>query len=117
MTTTKIEKAGISFAISRQGGPIVIEVRPHHDTISALRVAAWLRTTERDRRRAGQKNSGRAERKRNRRGRHSGIGSEERSRVGLSRLEDSSGEFQGGFALSPCFAVLDDGALLSRREH
>jgi len=37
MTTNKIEKAGIGFGISRQGGPIVIEVRPHHDTISTLR--------------------------------------------------------------------------------
>ncbi|MGA7078599.1 MAG: hypothetical protein WBQ43_18305 [Terriglobales bacterium] len=37
MTTNKIEKAGISFGIKRQNGPIVIEVRPHHDTISALR--------------------------------------------------------------------------------
>jgi hypothetical protein len=32
-----IEKAGISFGISRPGGPIVIELRLHHDTISALR--------------------------------------------------------------------------------
>jgi hypothetical protein len=37
MATNKIEKAGIGFGISRQVGPIVIEVRPHHDTISALR--------------------------------------------------------------------------------
>ena len=37
MTTTKIEKAGVCFGIGRQGGSIVIEVRPHHDTISALR--------------------------------------------------------------------------------
>ncbi|MGA7646536.1 MAG: hypothetical protein WBW01_08495 [Terriglobales bacterium] len=37
MTTNKIEKAGISFGIKRQSGPIVIEFRPHHDTISALR--------------------------------------------------------------------------------
>lgn len=37
MPTTKIEKSGISFAINRQAGPIVIEVRPHHDTISAFR--------------------------------------------------------------------------------
>ena len=37
MATTKIEKAGVCFGIGRQGGPIVIEVRPHHDTISALR--------------------------------------------------------------------------------
>jgi len=37
MATTKIEKAGVSFGIGRQGGSIVIEVRPHHDTVSALR--------------------------------------------------------------------------------
>jgi hypothetical protein len=37
MATAKIERAGISFGIGRHGGSIVIEVRPHHDTISALR--------------------------------------------------------------------------------
>jgi len=37
MATTKIEKAGVSFGIGRHGGSIVIEVRAHHDTISALR--------------------------------------------------------------------------------
>ncbi|MGB8011618.1 MAG: hypothetical protein WCF68_08390 [Terriglobales bacterium] len=37
MATNKIEKAGVGFGIGRQNGPIVIEVRPHHDTISALR--------------------------------------------------------------------------------
>ena len=37
MATTKGEKAGVGFGISQQGGPIVIEVRPHHDTISALK--------------------------------------------------------------------------------
>ena len=37
MATTKIERAGVCFGIGRQGGPIIIEVRPHHDTISALR--------------------------------------------------------------------------------
>ncbi len=37
MATAKIEKAGVGFGIGRQGGSIVIEVRPHHDTISALR--------------------------------------------------------------------------------
>ena len=37
MATTKIEKAGVGFGIGRQGGSIVVEVRPHHDTISALR--------------------------------------------------------------------------------
>jgi hypothetical protein len=35
--TGKIEKAGISFGISRQPGPIVVEVRPHHDTITAFK--------------------------------------------------------------------------------
>ncbi len=37
MATAKIEKAGISFAIKRQAGPIVIELRPHHDTIAAFK--------------------------------------------------------------------------------
>jgi len=37
MATAKIERAGISFDIGRHGGSIVIEVRSHHDTISALR--------------------------------------------------------------------------------
>jgi hypothetical protein len=37
MATTKIERAGIGFGIGRQAGSIIIEVRPHHDTISALR--------------------------------------------------------------------------------
>jgi hypothetical protein len=37
MPTTKIERAGVGFAIGRQGGSIVIEIRPHHDTIAALR--------------------------------------------------------------------------------
>ncbi|HLM80225.1 MAG TPA: hypothetical protein VK302_06290 [Terriglobales bacterium] len=37
MATAKIERAGISFDIGRHGRSIVIEVRPHHDTISALR--------------------------------------------------------------------------------
>jgi hypothetical protein len=37
MATTKIERAGVGFGIGRQGGSIVIEVRLHHDTISALR--------------------------------------------------------------------------------
>jgi len=39
MATTKVERAGVCFGIGQQGGPIVIEVRPHHDTISALRGA------------------------------------------------------------------------------
>ncbi len=37
MATAKIEKAGVGFGIGRQGGSIIIEVRPHHDTISALK--------------------------------------------------------------------------------
>ena len=37
MATTKIERANVGFGIGRQGGSIVVEVRPHHDTISALR--------------------------------------------------------------------------------
>ena len=37
MATTKTEKAGVGFGIGQQCGPIVIEVRPHHDTISALK--------------------------------------------------------------------------------
>jgi hypothetical protein len=37
MTTTKIERASVCFGIGRQNGPITVEVRPHHDTISALR--------------------------------------------------------------------------------
>jgi hypothetical protein len=37
MSTNKIEKASVSFVTGRQGGGMVIEVRPNHDTISALR--------------------------------------------------------------------------------
>jgi hypothetical protein len=37
MATMKIEKASIGFGIGRQGGGVVIDVRPNHDTISALR--------------------------------------------------------------------------------
>jgi len=37
MTTNKIEKASVGFGIGRLGASIVLEVRPHHDTISALR--------------------------------------------------------------------------------
>ncbi len=37
MATSKIEKAGVSFGIGGQGGPITIEVRPNHNTIAALR--------------------------------------------------------------------------------
>jgi len=37
MAPTKIERAGVGFGIGRQVGPIVIEPRIHHDTISALR--------------------------------------------------------------------------------
>jgi len=42
VATTKIEKtvierAGVGFGIGRQGEAMVVEVRPHNDTISALR--------------------------------------------------------------------------------
>jgi hypothetical protein len=37
MATTKIERASVGFGIGRQAGAIVIEVRRHHDTISALK--------------------------------------------------------------------------------
>jgi hypothetical protein len=37
MATAKIQKAGVSFGLSRQAGPVVIEVRPNHDTISSLK--------------------------------------------------------------------------------
>jgi hypothetical protein len=37
MAITGIEKAGVSFGIRNQGGPITVEVRPNHDTIAALR--------------------------------------------------------------------------------
>jgi len=37
MAANKVEKAGVSFGIRSQGGPITVEVRPNHDTISALR--------------------------------------------------------------------------------
>ena len=37
MAADKIQKAGVGFGIARQSGPIVVEVRLHHDTISALR--------------------------------------------------------------------------------
>jgi hypothetical protein len=36
-TAEKTERAGVGFAISRQAGPSVVEVRLHHDTISSLR--------------------------------------------------------------------------------
>jgi hypothetical protein len=31
------EKSGVAFSINRSGGPIVIELRLHHETISALK--------------------------------------------------------------------------------
>jgi len=37
MATTKVERAGVGFGIGRQSGSITLEVRPYHDTISALR--------------------------------------------------------------------------------
>ena len=39
MTTNKIEKASVVFGIGRLGGAIILEVRPHHDTISTFRGA------------------------------------------------------------------------------
>jgi hypothetical protein len=33
----KIEKAGVGFGISEQGRSVIIEVRPHHDTIANLK--------------------------------------------------------------------------------
>jgi hypothetical protein len=35
--SSRIEKAGVSFGIGRQIGPVTLEVRPNHDTIAALR--------------------------------------------------------------------------------
>jgi hypothetical protein len=37
MTTNKIEKASVGFGIGRLGASIILEVRPHHDTISTFR--------------------------------------------------------------------------------
>jgi hypothetical protein len=37
MATTKVERAGVGFGVSREAGSIVLEVRTHHETISALR--------------------------------------------------------------------------------
>lgn len=37
MQPSKVEKAGVCFGIGKQGGPITVEVRINHDTISALR--------------------------------------------------------------------------------
>jgi hypothetical protein len=37
MTTIRLERAGVSFGIGRQGGPVALEVHTHHDTISTLR--------------------------------------------------------------------------------
>ncbi|MGA2354330.1 MAG: hypothetical protein ABSG02_07530 [Terriglobales bacterium] len=31
------QRAGVGFAVGRQAGPVVIEVRLHHDTISILK--------------------------------------------------------------------------------
>ena len=33
------ERAGVGFAVSREAGPAVIEIRLHHDTISVLKGA------------------------------------------------------------------------------
>jgi hypothetical protein len=37
MTTIRLERAGVSFGVGRQGGPVAIEIHTHHDTISTLR--------------------------------------------------------------------------------
>jgi len=37
MSAIKLERAGVSFSIDGQSGPITLEVRTHHDTIAALR--------------------------------------------------------------------------------
>jgi hypothetical protein len=37
MLSSKIEKAGVSFGAGPKGGPVTIEVRLNHDTITALR--------------------------------------------------------------------------------
>jgi hypothetical protein len=37
MSSIKIEKSGVSFAVASKGGPIGVEVRLNHDTIASLR--------------------------------------------------------------------------------
>ncbi len=37
MKTTKIERVSVGFGIGRIGGSIIVDVRPHHDTISTFR--------------------------------------------------------------------------------
>jgi hypothetical protein len=37
MADSKIQKAGVAFAVAQQGTAPVIEVRPHHDTIAEFR--------------------------------------------------------------------------------
>ena len=37
MSSIKIEKAGVSFAVGPKAGPIGVEVRLNHDTIASLR--------------------------------------------------------------------------------
>jgi hypothetical protein len=34
---TSTEKSGVAFSVNRSGGPVVIEFRLHHETISALK--------------------------------------------------------------------------------
>ncbi len=34
---TKTERAGVGFGIEHQGGSTLIEIRPHHDIIPALK--------------------------------------------------------------------------------
>jgi hypothetical protein len=36
MATMKTERAGVGFGIAKKSGPIVIDIRLNHDTISAL---------------------------------------------------------------------------------
>jgi hypothetical protein len=37
MATAKVEKAGVGFSVGRQGASVVIEIRPHHDTIASIK--------------------------------------------------------------------------------
>jgi hypothetical protein len=37
MSAIRLERAGVSFSIGGQSGPVTLEVRTHHDTIAALR--------------------------------------------------------------------------------
>jgi len=37
MSAIKLERAGVSFSVGGQSGPVTLEVCTHHDTIAALR--------------------------------------------------------------------------------